>query len=49
VGAISPDGTLLATCTEDSLLCIINIATQAKVYTVKFDDDVCAAFCSLLF
>ena len=33
--AISPDGTLLATGSHDGLLLITDIATQARVYTVK--------------
>ena len=35
--AISPDGTLVATGGQDNYLCIINIATQKKVYTVHCD------------
>ena len=35
--AISPDGTLVATGSNDKSLCVTNIATQAKVYSVKCD------------
>ena len=38
--AISPDGTLVATGSEDKSLCITNIATQAKVYTAQCDGEV---------
>ena len=43
----SPDGTLVATGSDDKTLCITNIATQAKVYTAQCDGQVRAqAICS---
>ena len=42
--AISPDGTFLATGSDDKSLCITNITTQAKVYTVECDHAVRAYF-----
>ena len=33
----SPDGTLVATCSDVTTLCIIDIATEKKVYTVQSD------------
>ena len=36
--AISPNGTLLATGGNDNALCITNIATEAKLYSVECDN-----------
>ena len=46
--AISPDGTLLATASDDKSVCIINIATQAKVYTARCDGFVRVRLFSLV-
>ena len=47
--ALSPDGKFVATGSEDSSqICIFNIATQAKVYTVESGSAVRASTISFV-